>query len=88
MEDVFVYQGKIFAFLDLMDGGSLTGIVTQRRGSYSEGFCKYVLGMVAKGLLEMHSKNILHRDIKSDNILCSLDGEVKIADLGFSVFLT
>ena len=44
--------------------------------------------MVAMGLNEMHQKNILHRDIKSDNILCSSDGQIKIADLGFSVFLT
>ena len=44
--------------------------------------------MVALGLHEMHTKKVLHRDIKSDNILCSTDGQIKIADLGFSVFLT
>ena len=44
--------------------------------------------MVAMGLREMHQMNILHRDIKSDNILCSTDGQIKIADLGFSVSLT
>ena len=44
--------------------------------------------MTALGLLKMHSKNVLHRDIKSDNILCSRNGDVKIADLGFSVFLS
>ena len=36
----------------------------------------------------MHSEKILHRDIKSDNILCRSDGTIKIADLGFSVFLS
>lgn len=35
----------------------------------------------------MHVKNVLHRDIKSDNILYKKDGEIKIADLGLSVFL-
>jgi len=44
--------------------------------------------MVASGLRDMHNKNVLHRDIKSDNILCRADGDIKIADLGLSVFLT
>ena len=65
----------------------MTSIITQSRTEYSEGFCKYALYMVALGLNEMHQKNILHRDIKSENILCSLDGQIKIADLGFSVTL-
>ena len=68
-----------------MDGGSLTGIVTTRDYEYSEDFCRYVLYMVAIGLNEMHQKNILHRNIKSDNILCCSDGQIKIADSGFSV---
>jgi len=44
--------------------------------------------MVARGLQHMHSHNVLHRDIKSDNILCKPNGEIKIADLGISVFLS
>lgn len=36
----------------------------------------------------MHKKNVLHRDLKSDNILCNENGDVKIGDLGLSTFLT
>ena len=36
----------------------------------------------------MHEKGVLHRDIKSDNVLFRVDGTIKIADLGFSVKLT
>ena len=36
----------------------------------------------------MHNRNVLHRDIKSDNILSSMDGNIKLADLGFSVCLS
>ena len=35
----------------------------------------------------MHRKNVLHRDIKSENILIRKNGDIKIADLGLSVFL-
>ena len=43
---------------------------------------------MAKGLDAMHDLNVLHRDIKTPNILLRPNGDIKIADLGFSVFLS
>ncbi len=40
------------------------------------------------GLNALHSKRQLHRDLKSDNILIGLDGDIKIADFGFAIQLT
>ena len=64
-----------------MRGGELTKILktAKRIGHhFSEEFCKYTLFCVANGLKDMHDKNILHRDIKSDNILFKDDGTIKI----------
>ena len=36
----------------------------------------------------MHKRHILHRDLKSDNILYNVDGEIKLADFGCAAQLT
>ena len=66
----------------------MTKIVLKRQGRFSEDFIRWSLYQVAKGLKAMHDKQILHRDIKSDNILVRDNGDVKVADMGFSVFLS
>ena len=72
----------------MMEGGDLTSIVLDKMGNVSEDFCKWSLYQAALGLRAMHAHNILHRDVKSDNILCRENGDIKLADMGFSVFLT
>ena len=87
-EAIYEYNERLYLFLEFMDGKSLTEIAENFFNQYSEGFKKYTLWSAAKGLAAMHELNILHRDIKSDNIFCKSSGEVKIADLGASVCLT
>lgn len=43
---------------------------------------------VLLGLSELHSKEIVHLDIKPENILMGKTGKFKIADLGMARFLT
>ena len=48
----------------------------------------YILRKVLKGLLVIHKKNQIHRDLKSDNILIGTDGRIKIGDFGHALQLT
>jgi len=67
-----------------MDAGCLTPIVEERKGNITEGVCAYILYQTLRGLYSLHKRNIVHRDIKSDNILVSENGDLKLADFGYA----
>ena len=71
-----------------MDQGSMLNIIAEQNEIYSEEFCRYTLFKVAKGILKLHQNNVLHRDIKSNNIQCTTDGQVKISDFNSFGLLT
>ena len=79
-------HGGIWIVEELM-ACSLTDLILDRPEQIPENVIRYVLSEVLKGLAYLHSKNRMHRDIKSDNILISHKGEIKIADLGFAAQL-
>ena len=85
--EVYDYRNSIMVFMELMDG-DMSDIIRQNKGTLSEEFCKWTLYQTAKGLYAMHLKNVLHRDIKPANILMKGNGDVKVCDLGLSVFLS
>lgn len=68
----------------MMDGGALTQMLEKIPGQYNEQFCKYICLKVLQGLKYLHDRHILHRDIKSDNILMSSAGAIKLADFGYA----
>jgi serine/threonine-protein kinase PpkA len=56
----------------------------EREGNFPEKTAWMISREVARGLSFIEERGILHRDIKPDNVLCGVDGRVKIIDLGLS----
>ncbi|KAG8449670.1 hypothetical protein GDO86_016349 [Hymenochirus boettgeri] len=72
---------ELWVLMEYVQGGALTDIVSQTRLNEEQiaTVCKSVL----QALEYLHSQGVIHRDIKSDSILLTLDGRVKLSDFGF-----
>ena len=86
--DAFVFKAHYFLVMELLEGGSIAEVVRAGQGTYSEAFCKYTVYGVANGLKALHDLDVIHHDIQSINIQCSLEGDVKIADFSRASVLT
>ncbi|XP_054145267.1 serine/threonine-protein kinase PAK 3-like [Melozone crissalis] len=76
----------VLLVLEYMDGGSLAKVVSEKR--MAVGHMATVCQECLKGLAFLHANQVIHRDIKSDNILLGRDGSVKLADFGLCALLT
>lgn len=78
---------EVWISIELMDGGEITKILGPQI-TWREDCIAWVLMNCLRGLESLHSAHKMHRDIKSDNILYSKTGDIKLADFGFAVSLT
>jgi 5'-AMP-activated protein kinase catalytic alpha subunit len=75
--ETFETEKHILYVEELCVGGDLLTYVRKRR-RLKENVAKVILKQLLDGLFYCHSKRILHRDIKLDNILLNSEGNIKV----------
>ena len=90
-------KDKTYLIMELAEKGPLVTLnekdgvfcinTNYRDDIYDEELIKTWIYDIANGLKFIHENNIVHRDIKSDNILIDKNGHCKIADFGCSIKL-
>jgi WD40 repeat protein len=82
--DFDFYNQLPFLVIDYAPGGSLRSRHPRGMQIPLPTVIQYVQE-IAKGLEYAHSKNVIHRDIKPDNILIGAQGELRLSDFGIAV---
>ncbi|XP_018650196.1 protein kinase [Schistosoma mansoni] len=77
----YLIGNELWVAMEYLEGGALTNIVT--RTLMSEKQIATICRDVLRALAFLHDHGIIHRDIKSDSILLSINGRVKLSDFGF-----
>ncbi|PPQ78562.1 hypothetical protein CVT25_011773 [Psilocybe cyanescens] len=86
LESYLVKNNELWVVMEYMEGGALTDIIENNQ--LEEDQISSICLETCRGLGHLHSQSIIHRDIKSDNVLLDAQGRVKITDFGFCAKLT
>jgi serine/threonine protein kinase len=87
LEAVYETKNSVYLVLELLEGGEIFKI---DNGKLVKSHAKYILYNLLKALRDLRKKNIMHRDLKPDNIIfkysdCELlENQIKLVDFGLS----
>jgi len=84
--EMFEDDEYILIAMEYINGGNLFSFVKKRR-KLSEKTAKFLFRQIILGIKHIHSKRIVHRDIKLENILIDLNNNIKICDFGIGRIL-
>lgn len=87
LERTFDRPDRVFVVMEKMKGDMLEMILQSQYGRLTERVAKFLITQIFVALKHLHSKNIVHCDLKPENVLLSSDidfPQVKLCDFGYA----
>lgn len=84
--DTGIEQGVFYLATEFIEGETLSQRL-RREGKLPELEVLRIGREISNALSHAHARNVLHRDVKPENVMIAADGTVKLADLGLAKFL-
>ncbi|XP_033260459.1 serine/threonine-protein kinase 33 [Orcinus orca] len=93
LEQVFETPKKMYLVMELCEDGELRGILN-RKGHFSENETRWIIRSLASAIAYLHNKDIVHRDLKLENIMVKssfidandeMNLNIKVTDFGLAV---
>ncbi|XP_062358527.1 serine/threonine-protein kinase 10 isoform X2 [Cinclus cinclus] len=80
----FYWDGKLWIMIEFCPGGAVDATMLELDRGLTEPQIQVICRQMLEALHYLHSKRIIHRDLKAGNVLLTQDGDIKLADFGVS----
>ncbi|NXY52510.1 STK10 kinase, partial [Callaeas wilsoni] len=80
----FYWDGKLWIMIEFCPGGAVDATMLELDRGLTEPQIQVICRQMLEALHYLHSKMIIHRDLKAGNVLLTQDGDIKLADFGVS----
>jgi serine/threonine protein kinase len=80
----FQTKKKLFLVIDFCPGGDLETLLSQSKYPFSEQKARIYIAEIIVALRDLHSRDIIYRDLKPDNVVIDDEGHVKLIDFGMA----